>query len=351
MAPAEAVSTDAGQRLLLEARNEGNWGGGRWGWRPRLAGAHAAPTPSIRHTPPHRHQDAYNLIEGPDSPTDLPTAVAVGVARLCDSALDSAADATPSGGAYRATGRAPSAAAGRLSYMFGLKVSALTVEGLGVEGRVSGSSVAMPAPTAQTNQNHTTIHQISGRMSGHRHRLLLLPGGGALGHRRPACGGVRGSPSSGRQRAPDAKRGVAVWRGWHAGVRRAVQGAGRRGGRLWPGGGVRRAAAQASGVFSGEVRGGGRFGRDATQIIACQRPPMPAPAANGSQVRAGSFILCHAVPGSHHPGDGRQPGRPVQRAHRAQRPGTDDGARGFGRGLCACGRGTWSYTPTHFVTS
>ena len=40
MAPAEAVSTDAGQRLLLEARNEGNWGGGRWGWRPRLAGAH-----------------------------------------------------------------------------------------------------------------------------------------------------------------------------------------------------------------------------------------------------------------------------------------------------------------------
>lgn len=56
------------------------------------------------------------------------TAVAVGIAKLGDPAV--VAGASKYGGGFVASGRAPSVAAGRLSYMQGLKVTPFSLKNL-----------------------------------------------------------------------------------------------------------------------------------------------------------------------------------------------------------------------------
>lgn len=69
-------------------------------------------------------QDARALVAAPDAESGQPTAVAIGIAKLAEPAfvLHAALTSSGGGGGYIGTGRALSAAAGRLSYFYGLRV-------------------------------------------------------------------------------------------------------------------------------------------------------------------------------------------------------------------------------------
>ena len=63
-------------------------------------------------------QESWGLLQ-PDGHKDM-TAIAIGVAKLGEPAV--LLEAAEAGGGFVASGRAPSVAAGRLSYIYGLKV-------------------------------------------------------------------------------------------------------------------------------------------------------------------------------------------------------------------------------------
>lgn len=63
-------------------------------------------------------QETWSML-APDTGAEM-TAVAVGIARLAEPAVATAA--APGGGGFVASGRAASVAAGRLSFFYGLKV-------------------------------------------------------------------------------------------------------------------------------------------------------------------------------------------------------------------------------------